>query len=142
MCYLLASILQLTWGFPQTLIGAFLKLSMPGDSWRYRSALVKEWPLKSGLSMGPFIFVPEHSSRKLVVHEYGHTIQSLILGPLYLPLMAIPSMVWAGLPSLERRRRRNDKSYYSFYTERSANWLAERVTGEEAPGKAALGGKR
>lgn len=33
----------------------------------------------------------EELSNQLLVHEYGHTIQSLMLGPLYLAIIGIPS---------------------------------------------------
>ena len=40
----------------------------------------------------------EELSKRLLVHEYGHTIQSLIFGPLYLIVMGIPSTLWGFLP--------------------------------------------
>ena len=126
-------LVQLTWGLPQTLVGAVLYLAVPGKTGeRFRCAFVNRWRLSRGLSLGPFIFVPRHCPRRLLVHEYGHTVQALILGPLYLPLIVIPSLVWAGTPALERRRRRRGMSYYAFYTERWANHLAERVCHERS----------
>jgi len=89
------------------------------------------------VSLGLFIFVPplpDGPSRRLKAHEYGHTIQSLILGPLYVPVILIPSLVWAGTPRLERRRVRRGTSYYSFYTEHWANALVFRLTGETPMG--------
>jgi hypothetical protein len=50
-----------------------------------------------------------------VRHEYGHSIQSMVLGPLYLLMIGIPSMVWAGC--FKNYRKRSKKSYYWFYTE-------------------------
>ena len=98
-----------------------------------RSAVVTEWAHDAGLSLGAFIFVPEGCPAELVVHEYGHTAQSLLLGPLYLPVIGLPSLVWAELPTLRRYRARRGVSYYSFWPERWANRLGERVTGESAP---------
>ena len=129
-------LVQLTWGLPQTLVGALVCLVTPTDERRFRfhGAVVTTWRLRRGLSLGPFVFIPPRSSRRLLVHEYGHTIQSLILGPASLPLMVVPSMVWAGLPALQRRRERRGTSYYSFFTERLADRLGERVTGERSMG--------
>jgi len=31
--------------------------------------------------------------QRTLVHEYGHTIQSIILGPLYLLIIGIPSSI-------------------------------------------------
>lgn len=130
----MARLLHATWGLPQTIAGASVLLAAGRHRKRYpfRSAIVTEWKLSRGLSLGPFIFVPRHCPRRLLVHEYGHTVQALILGPLYLPLIVIPSLVWAGTPALERRRRRRGMSYYAFYTERWANHLAERVCHERS----------
>lgn len=136
-----ASVVQLGWGAPQTLAGGLICgcLALRGSRHlRYRTALVTLWRMQKGLSLGPFIFVPEDLAderlRPLLTHEYGHTIQSLILGPAYLPLIVIPSLTWAGLPVCERYRRGRSISYYSFYTERWANALASRVTGERPSG--------
>ncbi|MBR3235215.1 MAG: hypothetical protein IKG11_06330 [Atopobiaceae bacterium] len=132
MRFWLARLVHATWGLPQTVLGAGVKAMAGQDclSYTFRSALVTEWRLRRGLSLGPFIFVPRGCPRRLVVHEYGHTVQALILGPLYLPVIVLPSLTWAGVPALERARRRRGISYYTFYTEHWANVLAERVCHE------------
>ena len=65
-----------------------------------------------------------------MVHEYGHTIQSLILGPLYLIVMGIPSALWAAFGS--KKRREKQIPYGAFFTEKWANQLGEWVTGEKS----------
>ena len=75
-------------------------------------------------------------NRPLLVHEYGHTVQSLILGPAYLLVIGAPSVIWLNLPAFSKRRHRRSASYYSFYTERSANWLGEKVLKEASIGQA------
>ena len=118
----LYTLVQCTWGLAQTLAGAVICLSCPGCARsRYRGAVVTHWHGQRGLSLGLFIFLPEGASDLLLAHEYGHTRQSLLLGPLYLPLIGLPSLLWAGLPVLERRRARRKISYYAFYTERWAD---------------------
>lgn len=139
--YTLALLVQFSWGIVQTLVGAcvaFVVLLQGGKIQQFRSAWVFTWKLRRGLSLGPFIFLPERTSMRLIVHEYGHCMQSLIFGPLYLPLFALPSMVWAGIPRFSRMRKIQKKSYYSLYTERLANWLGERVTGDESPGQSLI----
>ena len=76
--------------------------------------------------------------RPLLVHEYGHTIQSLVLGPLYLVIIGLPSVVWMNVPALSRWRARTGTSYYAFFTERWANALGERVLGEPSVGLAKI----
>ena len=113
---------QCTWGLVQTLLGAVVWLACPGcPHSRYRGAVVTRWRGRRGLSLGLFVFLPEEEDAHLLAHEYGHTLKSLLLGPLYLPVIGLPSLVWAGLPTLERRRTRRKTSYYAFYTERWAD---------------------
>lgn len=131
-----AQVWQAIWGLPQTLVGVALYLA-PGRSCkrgRFRSAFVREWKQDAGLSLGTFIFLPRGSTRPLLIHEYGHTVQSLLLGPLYLPVVVLPSLLWAGIPALRRLRARTRYSYYRFYTESWANRLTSRVTGERPVG--------
>jgi len=66
------------------------------------------------------------------VHEYGHCIQSLILGPLYLIAVGLPSYLWANLPPLRKLRREKGLSYYSVYPENWANALGEWATKEKS----------
>lgn len=129
--------LQAVWGLPQTLAGlVMLCANRRCKRTRYRAAYVTTWKKQQGLSLGPFIFVPPQSPRQLIVHEYGHTVQSLILGPLYLPLIGLPSVVWACVPALGRWRRAHHMSYYALPTERWANALGEWVCKEPSMGQA------
>ena len=134
MKQLLYTILQLVWGLPQTLFGfaVFLRWRSAPHS-RYHGAIVTEWKKRTGLSLGLFLFVPEGTGGKdFLVHEYGHSIQSLVLGPLYLLVIGLPSAVWCNLPCCGTLRKRKRISYQSFFTERSANKWGEKVTGERA----------
>lgn len=65
------------------------------------------------------------------INEDGHTIQSLIFGPLYLIVMGIPSTLWGFLPYFQNKRN-NGVSYFSFFTEKLANYLGEKVTKEKS----------
>lgn len=138
--------LQCTWGAAQTILGlCVFALCSKAARWRYHGAIVTQWRAKSSMSLGLFVFVcagadfagplrgqmrKEELARRLLVHEYGHTIQSLILGPVYLLAVGVPSTLWGFLPCLRRRRREQGASYFSFFPERWANQLGERVTGE------------
>ena len=121
-------LLQCTWSLPQNLVGLTLLLChRKGEHRRFRGALVTAWQHRGCASMGCFIFMNADcmDDRPLLVHEYGHTMQSAALGWLYLPLAGLPSMLWYALPCV-----RKGKGYYSFYTERWANRWGERVCGE------------
>ena len=122
--------LQWTWGLPQTAAGAVLYLKHRNDEhFSYRGATATVWNSDRGVSLGKFIFVPAKSSEFLIDHEYGHTIQSLILGPMYLFLVGAPSMAWNRLPYFANKRKKTGRSYYSALFERTANQLGAKVTG-------------
>lgn len=113
----------------------------------YHGAIVTEWNNRSSVSLGLFVFVTkepyfyeklkdEYSmgelSKRLLVHEYGHTIQSLLLGPLYLIVIGIPSTLWGFLPYYNTKRKEEGLSYFSCFTESWANAWGEKVTGEKS----------
>lgn len=92
------------------------------------------WKQDSGMSLSNHIFLPkEYFDKPLaevleskwhseyLAHEYGHTKQSRMLGPFYLLIVGLPSIIWNGC--FENYRTKHNKSYYSFYTERWADEL-------------------
>lgn len=127
---LLFRLWQWTWGLPQTLLGAVIYLicrHCPHD--RYRGTVVTYWENKGSLGVGMFLFLGCNDPQ-VRVHEYGHSIQSMLLGPLFLPVIGIPSFVWCNLPACRRLRKEKGISYYSFYPEKNANFFGRLVTRE------------
>ena len=114
---------QCTWGILQTLLGLIVFLAnVKRKHYVYHGAIVTEWSDMSSVSLGMFVFVTaepyfykklegkyskEELSSRLLVHEYGHTIQSLILGPLYLIAIGIPSTLWGGCQIWLKRERQS-----------------------------------
>ncbi len=120
---------QWTWGFPQTLLGFLLYLwNIHNRHFDYHGSRATVWKSDNCVSLGMYIFVSEHAGKRITVHEYGHTIQSLALGPLYLLVIGIPSALWEHLYYWKRYRKRKRRSYYSFYTESWADLWGYRVT--------------
>ena len=124
---------QWTWGLPQNLVGGALYLwyRLRGcPHFRYQGAFGVVWTQDSGsMSMGSFLFMHptwDPKDRDLLAHEYGHTIQSLFFGPLYLLTVGIPSILWAGLPRFRKLRREKHLSYYAVYPEKQATSLGTR----------------
>lgn len=75
-----------------------------------------------GISLGSFVFVANYYKDDLetIAHEQdGHVKQSHYLGPLYLLVIGLPSITWAGV-----YRSLGYTNYYQFYTEAWANKLA------------------
>ncbi len=127
--------LQCTWGIIPTAIGAvfFWKLrNYPHKL--YRGCIDTRWDTRSGLSLGLFIFTPKdeiEDAEKIRVHEYGHCIQSIVLGPLFLPL-GILSLLWGRMAYFEKRRTEKHLPYTACFVEAWASKWGEMVTGEEA----------
>ena len=116
---ILIQILLILWQLPQCLVGLVMlpflgKLRLVRYT-NYCWAFEGE-KMSGGISLGCFIFLSKYSAKKetTILHEYGHVKQSHILGPIYLFIIGIPSILWAAFGD-------NDKCYYSFYTEKGAN---------------------
>ena len=125
---------QCLWGLPQMLVGGILFLLniSCGKSFR-QGAVIVRWKSGYSASLGIFLFISdnltEEEYERLFVHESGHSVQSLIFGPLYLPFLALPSMLWCMLPPFKKYRSKRNISYYDFYTERLADRLGNRFSG-------------
>ena len=121
-------VLQWSWGIVQNIAGLILFLAnVDKKHYLYNGAVATDWNCKRGsVSLGMFIFIsaadPDREFTKR--HEYGHTLQSVILGPLYFLMIGLPSILWCALPRCVNYRQQNGVSYYRFYTERWANKLA------------------
>lgn len=128
---LLFRLWQWTWGFPQSLLGLIICLinhDKPKE--RYRGCIVTHWDQSGSMGVGMFLFLGKNHSDHTLIHEFGHSVQSVILGPLFLPVMGIPSIIWCNLPVFRKMRKEKGISYYSFYPEKSANYLGSLVTGQ------------
>lgn len=117
----LTYVLAWTWCFPQQLLGLLVRIfscaqKQEGGYYTYN--------IKAGsVSLGTFIMLCEsHKNNPTVLkHEQGHTKQSFILGWLFLIVIGLPSIIWAGC--FDAYRKKNNISYYSFYTEKWADKL-------------------
>ena len=127
-------VLQMTWGIIQNALGLFVWLYVlltgPKEERRFfYGALVTRWNDSASMSLGMFLFLGTDDER-VIVHEYGHSIQSIILGPFYLPIIGIPSFVWANSPHFIANRKKGRYRYTSFYPEKWANHLGRLFTGK------------
>lgn len=128
-------LLQCTWGILQTLVGFgfFLALRKHPHT-MYKGCIDTRWNHHGGLSLGLFIFTPKDSQSHaslIRVHEYGHAIQSLVLGPLMI-VPGIISVAWGNLPCFARMRKARHLPYTACFVEGWASKWGERITGEKA----------
>lgn len=129
-------LLQFSWGIDQNVIGLFwvmiLLIRNPQrERMFYHGAFVIDWddPI-SCMGLGMFIFIHDFSDPQLkpiLRHEYGHTIQSLLLGPLFLFVIALPSLLWARNKNFIQYRQKHHIAYDWLYCERWANHLANKI---------------
>lgn len=109
------------WCFPQNLVGFIVKhitkATLVDDHYEFNIPF-------GSVSLGEYIFLcPGHRDDETVLlHEKGHRTQSRMLGWLYLPFIALPSIIWAGC--FDWYRKKHNVSYYWFPTEKWADNLA------------------
>ncbi|MDD3946375.1 MAG: hypothetical protein PHI19_00860 [Clostridia bacterium] len=133
--YFFYYLLQFTWGLPQNLLGfyLFLKYRKCKKEFYHGAIIVYHHDNWGGVSLGMFIIIKASGGENWIheakIHEYGHSIQSLILGPLYLLVIGLPSS-WL-YHMTEKIVFGHVNEYYLFYPERWANYLGQLVTGEK-----------
>jgi hypothetical protein len=114
-------VLLYLWQLPQNIAGVLLTAILAGRFNEFEGITFFYSPnISGGISLGEYIIVGRYD-RDLLRHEYGHCIQSRILGWFYLPVVGIPSLVWAFLYGSFINPTPN--GYYRFYTERWADEL-------------------
>ena len=90
---------------------------------------VCETSLNLGGSFGPLVIVPENRDENTLMHERGHSVQSMMLGPLYLFVVGIPSFTMNVLSVVlwMMGREQFARDYYKRWPE---SW-ADRIAGIE-----------
>jgi hypothetical protein len=120
------------WQLPQNIIGAICTLNYDKLQLYYArdgdpvEVYFKKW-FRSGVSLGDTIILDsmyydaiDWTLYKCIDHEYGHQRQSKILGPFYLILIGIPSLLGN---LVFRLFKINSKYYYKQPWERWADKL-------------------
>lgn len=89
-------VLNLTWGLPMTLIGLAASVAliatgrMPirnAGCWRF--IVGDNW---GGVSLGLCTITDSTPNYHTIAHEYGHSLQNALWGPLFIFVIAIPSV--------------------------------------------------
>jgi hypothetical protein len=132
---ILKEVAKYIWQLPQNLLGLLLiAIYQPNRKHVLDNGVEIHYSvdMNGGISLGKYAIVHSlHYRQKLedslkrdtVRHEaIGHTKQSLILGPLYLPIVGLQSICWAGLYGSVIKPTTN--GYYKFWTEKWADKIA------------------
>lgn len=107
-------LISCTWGIVMTLFGAIVgvfSLIRGHKPCRYKQAIYfqdfgKNW---GGFEAGAFFFTDENTTSRLCAHEWGHSLQNLVLGPFMPLIVSIPSCIRYWL-----REQRTIKNKYKF----------------------------
>ena len=119
-------ILLFIWQLPQNLLALILMLASEKVIFTYNYNLDLHYrqcsiiTKNSAISLGNFILSNSKLSDNTLKHEHGHQIQSLYLGPLYLIIVGIPSILRAIYCN---KFHKSSKWYFSGYPEKWADKL-------------------
>lgn len=129
-------LLLIVWQFPQFIAGLFMKNFLKVSKVeKYKDAKIfcVDNFNKFGISFGYHIFLSnDDRGRELLLHEYGHSIQSRILGLFYVPVVGAYSIIRQiyYLKKISNIKNSSDKKklwsqYYQGFPEKWANRLAK-----------------
>lgn len=125
----LKEILLYIWQLPQNLIGLimllFMKPYISKEKYRGITYVVSD-KMSGGISLGNYVILSywnrdKERSKNTWDHEWGHTRDSRLFGPLYLIVIGLPSLIWCWLYTTVIKQTPN--GYYKFYTEKRADRL-------------------
>ena len=128
----ITNVALLVWQLPQLFVGLIVAFYFHLNKCSYKkykdATVVCSYKMRGGMSLGKWIFLSESYSELSLLHEYGHCIQSKYLGPLYLIVIGIPSIIHAALNNIIGCCRKHESGYYHFYTEKWSNDLVGLTT--------------
>lgn len=122
-------ILLYIWQLPQNLLGLIMLLFMKPyvSKEKYKGiTYVVSKKMSGDISLGNYVILSnsykdKNRYQKVWNHEWGHTRDSKIFGPLYLIAIGLPSLIWAWMYGTIVKPTTN--GYYKFYTEKRADRL-------------------
>lgn len=136
---------RFTWELPQTIVGNLTShtrnvaggvdnVDYYGGATLVNNDDPDEWWDAWGFTLGPYInsknVVADPYTDELFRHEYGHTLQSRLVGPLYLTNVALPSLISATLDyELNWFNHNHDRSWF----ETQANRMSYRYFSNHEP---------
>ena len=120
-------ILKFIWQLPQILLGLLWRIcqeyyvvcEITNSDINKVGATAYLVKSRGAVTLGKYIFISQNykDQEETIKHECGHVKQSLILGPLYLIVIGIPSILHAWLNGYIGCCAKSPKGYYHFYTE-------------------------
>lgn len=118
-------LLLFVWQLPQNLLGLILLLIYKHEKIYHKLNgkifyFTDEMP--SGISLGNYIIMNREDKEDGMKHEYGHSIQSRILGPIYLIIIGLPSLIGNIYDKIAHAHWPYGKSYKWYYNQPWEKW--------------------
>lgn len=123
-------VILFVWELPQNVLGIIylLRKTMSGSviSRSFERGRLFVHVTRGAVSLGFFIFWCDRGDRYFHLdernkeHEYGHSIQSRLLGPLYLPMVGVPSV--GRVVYARRFYRRHGAAWSGYYNGFPEKW--------------------
>ncbi|MGG7665783.1 FG-GAP-like repeat-containing protein [Dyadobacter sp. BHUBP1] len=135
---------RFTWEAPQTTLGNLYAHSRNGtrqvdnvEYWHGATLVNSNGERKWGLTLGPYINAEDMKiGDDMFRHEYGHTLQSKLHGPLYITHVGVPSFIGATLNRLDWHNHDDEwaeiqanKMSYKYLMKREPQTLNENNSG-------------
>lgn len=117
-------LIKLVWELPSNLLALILIPFLGVDKFDFdwkNGIVIVTMSYAGAMTLGCFIFVRKEDWY-LLEHEYGHIRQGWVLGPLYLLVIGLPSIIWCMI------YKYTGKEYEWFYTE---HWLMKKKEEKE-----------
>jgi len=117
-------ILNFTWGIVTNIMGAFVALGLlitghkPKTYFGTVQFIVGKW--WGGFSLGLFQVRDQDSSEEVSYHELGHSYQNVWMGPFWLFVVAIPSVIRYNYQNHREKKGLPNADYDSIWFEGSA----------------------
>lgn len=116
------NILLWIWQLPQNLIGFILSRFCV----KYYDHYSREKFFNSAVSLGDYRIFQENQITVLgLKHEFGHSIQSRILGPFYLIFIGLPSLIGNIWDRVFHKKWNAEKRYIWYYNLSWEKWADE-----------------
>ena len=113
-------VLLYIWQLPQNLLGLLLLFWYKQEKIYHRlngRTFYYTKEMRSGISLGNYIIMNWADEEDGMKHEYGHSIQSRYLGPVYLLIIGLPSLIWNIIDAtIVKKKIGSVRSYILYYS--------------------------
>lgn len=117
-------LIKFIWQLPQNIIGLIILLINIRSLKKYTGYYTVKYLANSGISLGNYIILDDCRVPSLITvqHEQGHQKQSFRLGPLYLIVIGLPSLLGKIYDRLFHKNMTPQERYKWYYSQPWEKW--------------------